>query len=156
MNKVKAKVKDPTEEAIKNISDPDSQVTAESLAKVINFINAGAVSYLCSDLWELIDDYDLTVWDFHNKTDGWKQAVADSVCEDYWGHDYETIWPKIVATSYRVKREQCAMAHEVAVATAEKIKEQLISEAIDATLDLDFTNLNFDNVVNEVSRKYTK
>ncbi len=46
--------------------------------------------------------------------------------------------------SHRVK-------HEVAVETAEKIKQKLIREAIDMTLDLDFTNLNFDDIIDEVT-----
>ena len=47
--------------------------------------------------------------------------------------------------------EQCARAREVAVATADKIKQQLIREAVDMTLNTDFTQLNFEDVINEVT-----
>jgi len=48
--------------------------------------------------------------------------------------------------------EQCA--REVAVETAKKIKQKLIREAIDMTLDLDFTQLNFDDIIDEVANTY--
>ena len=42
-------------------------------------------------------------------------------------------------------------AREVAVETAKRIKQKLIREAIDCTLDLDFTQLNFDDIIDEVT-----
>ena len=112
------------------------------LRKEIDFANRGAGTYLFCDLWDMMDDHDLTVWDFHNKTDAWKEAVAESTCEDYWDYDYETLWPKLVATAFSVWTDECGAARKA----AKKIKKFLISEGHESIKDVDFDAIIFEGV----------
>lgn len=106
----------------------------QKLKKEIDFANGGAGHYLHLCLWDMMDAHALCVWDFHNKTDEWKQAVVDSASEVYEFHDYETLWPKIIATSFSVWNDECGAARRA----AEKIKKFLIRSGHEAVKDVDF------------------
>ena len=111
----------------------------QRLIKEIAFANGGAGSYLHHCLWDMMDDHDLSLLDFDIKSDKWKQAVADSVSEDYGDHDYETLWPKIIATSFSVWNDECGAARRA----AEKIKKFLISNGHDVKV------VDFDAIISE-------
>ena len=111
----------------------------------INFANQGAGSYLFCCLWDMIDDHEVTIEDFHHQTDAWKEAVVGCACEAYEYVVYRELWDKIICTSF-VEREE---HNSTAKHTAEKIKDYLIGKAIDGTLDLDFNNLDFSHLVGD-------
>jgi len=106
----------------------------QRLKKEVAFANGGAGAYLFCDLWDMMDDHDLSLLDFDIKSDKWKQAVSDSASEDYGDHDYETLWPKIIATSFSVWCDEGGAARRA----AEKIKKFLISKGHEAVKDVDF------------------
>ena len=111
----------------------------------INFANQGAGSYLFCCLWDMIDDHEVTIEDFHHQTDAWKEAVVGCASEAYEYVVYRELWDKIICTSF-VEREE---HNSTAKHTAEKIKDYLIGKAIDGTLDLDFNNLDFSHLVGD-------
>ena len=93
----------------------------QKIRKEIDFANNGAGTYLCCCLWEMMDDHNLCVWDFHNRTDAWKEAVEASACEAYENTPYEDLWDNILCTSFSEREELDNTAKE----TARKIKEYL-------------------------------
>ena len=96
----------------------------ERLTKEINFANMGAGAYLCDCLWDIIEDHELTIEDFENRTDAWKKAIEKSACEQYEFMPYEDLWERIIASSFYDRGEQKKTAHE----TAEKIREYLLNK----------------------------
>ena len=96
----------------------------ERLTKEINFANMGAGAYLCDCLWDIIEDHELTIEDFENRTDAWKKAIEKSACEQYESMPYEDLWERIIASSFYDRGEQKKTAHE----TAEKIIEYLLNK----------------------------
>ena len=72
----------------------------ERLTKEINFANMGAGAYLCDCLWDIIEDHELTLEDFENRTDAWKKAIEKSACEQYEFMPYEDLWERIIASSF--------------------------------------------------------
>lgn len=113
--------------------------------KEIGFADEGAGSYLYCSLWEMMEDREVTVEDYHNQTDAWKRAVRDSLCEPYQYTTYDDVWQNIVWTAHREREDLMEGSRE----TAKKIKEYLIGKAIDGTLDLDFNNLDFSHLIGD-------
>ena len=95
----------------------------ERLTKEINFANMGAGAYLCDCLWDIMEDHEVTLEDFENRTDAWKKAIENSACEQYEFMPYEDLWERIIASSFYDRGEQKRNAHE----TAEKIREYLLN-----------------------------
>ena len=117
----------------------------EKLTEEINFADQGAGSYLCCSLWDMMEDHNATLEDFEHNTKTWRVAVELSACEEYEYTPYKDLWEKIICTSFVERQEHNSTAQE----TAEKIKEYLIGEAIDGTLDLDFNNLDFSHLISD-------
>ena len=113
--------------------------------KEIDFANQGAGAYLFCCLWDMMEDHEVTVWDFHESSHAWEEAVVGCACEAYEHIPYEELWDKIICTSFVEREEHGGIAKE----TAGKIKEYLIGKAIDGTLDLDFNNLDFSHLVGD-------
>ena len=117
----------------------------QRIKKEIDFANEGAGSYLFCCLWDMMDDHEVTVGDFHNQTNAWKEAVVGCACEAHEHTPYEDLWQNIVWTAHREREDLMEGSKE----TAKKIKEYLIGKAIDGTLDLDFNNLDFSHLIGD-------
>ena len=102
----------------------------QKIGKEIDFANQGAGAYLFCCLWDMMEDHEVTVWDFHDQTDAWKEAVVGCACEAYEHIPYEELWDKIICTSFVEREEHDGIAKE----TAENIKKFLIDK-IDKFLD---------------------
>ena len=96
----------------------------ERLTKEINFANMGAGAYLCDCLWDIMEDHEVTLEDFENRTDAWKKAIENSACEQYEFMPYEDLWERIIASSFYDRGEQKKTAHE----TVEKVREYLLNK----------------------------
>jgi hypothetical protein len=90
----------------------------------ICFADKGSGSYLYCSLWDMMDDHEVTMEDFHNRTDAWRKAVVASLCETYEYASYEEVWSLILCSAF-VKRDS---ERETARETAENIKAYLIAK----------------------------
>ena len=102
--------------------------------KEIGFADEGAGSYLYCSLWEMMEDREVTVEDYHNQTDAWKRAVRDSLCEPYDYTTYDAIWQEIIWTAHR--ETECV--RKQAKETSENIRTFLLAK-IEKFLDKSVT-----------------
>ena len=116
----------------------------QKINKVIDFANQGAGAYLFCCLWDMMEDHEVTVWDFHDQTDAWKEAVVGCACEAYEHIPYEELWDKIICTSF-IERE----GHDgIARRKASIEMSCLISSGHELSIkDMDFANVIGDGLV---------
>ena len=110
--------------------------------KEIGFADEGAGSYLYCSLWEMMEDREVTVEDYHNQTDAWKRAVRDSLCEPYQYTTYDDVWQNIVWTAHREREDLMEGSRETAkniktflLAKVEKFLDKAVTEYSDDLKD---------------------